>query len=192
MDPIEALRSAIAKNKKLERKDGSVVIGMHAFPAKTVTCMKKLQAYEKKESVKETSYYTLDCLLFFWEVFSKNESLDLASYALQCADNGVDAVSFPQKDALLNYLKGKESSCIYFDTSASFRYVKPQYEGATSAGTENGDGAASSGAKTIQNYKRMRAILGNEKIYETRSKVITVDGRSDFLEAVRTTVGIEP
>lgn len=133
MDPIEALRSAIAKNKKLERKDGNVVIGMHVFPAKTITCMKKLQAYEKKESVKETSYYALDCIFYFWEVFSKDESLDHASYTLQCVDNGVDTVSFPQKDALLSYLKGKESSCIYFDTSAPFRYVKPQFEGATTA-----------------------------------------------------------
>ena len=179
MDPIEALRSAIAKNKKLERKDGNVVIGMHVFPAKTITCMKKLQAYEKKESVKESSYYALDCIFYFWEVFSKDESLDHASY-----------VSFPQKDALLSYLKGKESSCIYFDTSAPFRYVKPQFEGATTASATS-DGSAPAGTKTIQNYKRMRAILGNEKIYETRSKVIAMDGRSDFLEAVRITAGNE-
>ncbi len=190
MDPIEALRSAIAKNKKLERKDGNVVIGMHVFPAKTITCMKKLQAYEKKESVKETSYYALDCIFYFWEVFSKDESLDHASYTLQCVDNGVDTVSFPQKDALLSYLKGKESSCIYFDTSAPFRYVKPQFEGATTASAAS-DGSAPAGTKTIQNYKRMRAILGNEKIYETRSKVIAMDGRSDFLEAVRITAGNE-
>lgn len=185
MDPLEALRSAIAKNKKLERKDGNVVIGMHVFPEKTMTCMKKLHAYEKNENAKDSSYYSLACVFYFWEVFSKNESLDQASYALQCVDNGVDAVSFPQKNALLSYLKGKESSCIYFDTSAPFRYVKPQFEGAAASSTASGAATAGAeGTNTIQDYKRMRAILGNEKIYETRSKVVALDGKSDFLEAV--------
>lgn len=189
MDPIEALRSAIAKNKKLERKDGNVVIGMHVFPAKTITCMKKLQAYEKKESVKETSYYALDCIFYFWEVFSKDESLDMLPTRYSASITAWIPSVFPE-DALLSYLKGKESSCIYFDTSAPFRYVKPQFEGATTASATS-DGSAPAGTKTIQNYKRMRAILGNEKIYETRSKVIAVDGRSDFLEAVRITAGNE-
>ena len=185
MDPLEALRSAIAKNKKLERKDGNVLIGVHVFPEKTMTCMKKLHAYEKMENAKDSSYYSLACVFYFWEVFSKNESLDQASYALQCVDNGVDAISFPQKDALLNYLKGKESSCIYFDISAPFRYAKPQFEGTIGSSTASGAVTASAaGTKTIQDYKRMRAILGNEKIYETRSKVVALDGKADFLEAV--------
>ena len=68
--------------------------------------------------------------------------------------------------------------------------MKPQFEGATTASATS-DGSAPAGTKTIQNYKRMRAILGNEKIYETRSKVIAMDGRSDFLEAVRITAGNE-
>ena len=49
MDPLEALRSNIAKGKKLERANGNVIIGKYAFPDKTYTCMKKLNAYEKHE-----------------------------------------------------------------------------------------------------------------------------------------------
>ena len=37
----------------------------------------------------------------------------------------------------------------------------------------------------IQSYKRLRTILGNEKVYETRSKIIAVNGKSSFTEAVR-------
>lgn len=186
MDPLEALRSGIAKGKTIERKDGSIVIGTHAFPDKTYTCMKKLNAYEKHENKKETSYYTLDCVFFFWTVFSENADTDIGTYIEKCASNGVDVVSFPQKQALLSYLNGKEESCIYCDTKAPFRYVKPQYagsstSGATTVGQSSGDKAPTIG---IETYKRMRTIIGNEKIYKTRSKMINLEGSSSFAEAV--------
>ena len=93
MDPLEALRSNIAKGKKLERANGNIIIGKYAFPDKTYTCMKKLNAYEKHESKMETSYYTLDCVFFFWTVFSENENTDIGTYIEKCASNDVDVVN---------------------------------------------------------------------------------------------------
>lgn len=186
MDPLEALRSNIAKGKKLERANGNVIIGKYAFPDKTYTCMKKLNAYEKHESKMETSYYTLDCVFFFWTVFSENENTDIGTYIEKCASNNVDVVNYPQKQALLNYLKGKEDSCIYFDPKVSFRYVKPQI--ASSIVTASGEETKTSGDVeapiSIETYKRMRTIIGNEKIYKTRSKIINLEGSATFSEAV--------
>lgn len=186
MDPLEAFRSAIAKKRSLERKDGNIIIGQHVFPDKTYTCMKKLSAYETHKSVKETSFYTLDSIFFFWTTLSTNSSMDQGSYAILCADNNVDAISFAQRGALLNYLNGKEKSCIYFDTSVPFRYVKPQFASSLTSGTEEKKETADAAqvVNSIQYYKRMRSILGNEKIYETRSKVINLNGKTKFKEAV--------
>ena len=148
--------------------------------------MKKLSAYETHKSVKETSFYTLDSIFFFWTTLSTNSSMDQGSYAILCADNNVDAISFAQRGALLNYLNGKEKSCIYFDTSVPFRYVKPQFASSLTSGTEEKKETADAAqvVNSIQYYKRMRSILGNEKIYETRSKVINLNGKTKFKEAI--------
>lgn len=178
MDPLEALRSAIAKKKKLEHTNGCIVIGTYAFPEDTMTCMKKLSATSKNGNNKESTYYNLKSLYFFWTVFSENEDTDIGTYIEKCASNGMESVSFPQKQALLDYFKGKEESCTYFDTKASFRYVKPQF--ANASGTTD-DHQVPIG---IGVYKRMRTIIGNEKIYKTRSKMISLEGSSSFSEAV--------
>ena len=186
MDPLEALRSAISKKRKLEWKDGNIFIDQHVFPGKTVTCMKKHHSHDSHKEAKEASYYTLDSIFFFWKTFSQDSTMEQGNYALLCVDNNVDAVSLAQHDALLNYLNGTKDTCTYMDTSASFRYVKPQFAAALSKSTgEKSEGDASSqGVNSIQAYKRIRTILGNEKLYETRSKIINLNGRTKFTEAV--------
>ena len=187
MDPLETLKSGIAKKRVIERKDGCVHIGSHVFPDKTFTCMKKFGVTDTKNLEKEKAFYTLDSLCFFWNVFSKNPSTDQASYALQCIDNNVDAVSFPQKEALLSFLNGKSSKCEYFDLTVPFRYVKPIIDASASSATVEQVIGDKTTTKTvnIQSYKRLRAVLGNEKVYETRSKIIALNGKSSLLGAVR-------
>ena len=68
MDPLEALRSAISKKRKLEWKDGNIFIDQHVFPGKTYTCMKKPHSHDSHKEAKETSYYTLDSIFFFWTI----------------------------------------------------------------------------------------------------------------------------
>lgn len=187
MDPVETLKSGIAKGRTVERKGGFIFIGSHGFPEKTFTCMKKFGVVDTKNTNKEDAFYTLDSLFFFWKVFSKNPNTDQASYALQCVDNGVDPISFPQKEGLLDYLKGKSSKCEYFELNVPFRYVKPT-AGVASSGVTVEQGAGDKKSEkvvSIQSYKRLRTILGNEKVYETRSKIIAVNGKSSFTEAVR-------
>ena len=176
MDPLELFQSSISKDKKIEQENGNIVIGSYAFPEKIYTCMKKLAAYEKHESIKESSYYTLDCVFFFWTVFSKNPDHDFVSYAELCGSQHIDPISYVQIKPLLNFLKKKSDSCIYFDKKASFRYVKPVSTGLAADAKE--------GAITIGTYKRMREIIGNEKIYKTRSKMINLEGSASFLDTV--------
>ena len=158
MDPLETLKSGIAKKRVIERKDGCVHIGSHVFPDKTFTCMKKFGVTDTKNLEKEKAFYTLDSLCFFWNVFSKNPSTDQASYALQCIDNNVDAVSFPQKEALLSFLNGKSSKCEYFDLTVPFRYVKPIIDASASSATVEQVIGDKTTTKTvnIQSYKRLQ------------------------------------
>ena len=187
MDLLETIKSAIARSKNIERKDGNVHISSHAFSGETLTCVKRFGVKDTKGMEKEKAYYSLDCLIFFWSYFSKNPKTDHASYSLQCADNNVDAISFPQKDALLAYLNGKSSKCEYVDLTSSLRYAKPISNVAGMGGIPaEGESGSKSSADGVgfHSYKRLREVLGNEKVYETRAKIIAHNGRMKFTEAV--------
>lgn len=188
MDLLETLKSAIARKKNIERKDGNVHISSSTFSGKTLTCVKKFGVKYTKGMKEEEAYYSLDCLIFFWKVLSENPRMDHGDYATSCADNDVDAVSYSQRDALFAYLNGKSSKCEHIDLKSSLRYAKPISLHATAelAPTETSSGDMPAvGGSAIQRYKRLRAALGNEKVYETRAKVIAHNGKMAFNEVVR-------